>query len=450
MFEKRTQVLKISFLAIFSAFVVELILGLISNSLALVADSIHALLDSVVTIVLLLAARWAIKPPDAEHTYGHGKMESLGGFIGGVAILALACFFIYESIHRLQSPPPSVLPGLIAIIGGVYTIGIDVLRIVILHRSVKRIGGSTLKADLYHAFTDLGSTAIAIGGIVLVTYGWYFGDFVAALILGMVLAVLSLRLIYRTSLDLTDAIAPELVKKVREITLSTQGVVDAGAILMRRSGDIIFMDITVSLRGDTSFDKAHKISDDVAKNVQDEIKNASITVHFEPNWDGVSPNTRILEIAMSVKGVREVNNISTNSIKGEIYCSLHVMVDRDSNLLAAHTISEMVEKRVQEQMPKITHVTVHLEPFVKIPKDFNKEDTHTKEKIDRILDEYADIKKVGRIASLRFGNVLKIDIDCSFEKELSIEKVHDITSEIEQSIRAEIKNSVITIHPEPY
>jgi len=85
MFVQRTKVLQISLLAIFSAFVVELIFGLISNSLALITDSIHALLDSVVTIVLLLAARMAIKPPDEEHTYGHGKIESLGGFI---AILA--------------------------------------------------------------------------------------------------------------------------------------------------------------------------------------------------------------------------------------------------------------------------------------------------------------------------------------------------------------------------
>ena len=110
-------------------------------------DSIHALLDSVVTLVLLLAARLAIKPPDAEHTYGHGKIESLGGLIGGIVIFLIACFFIYESINRLQSPPPSVLPGLFAIIGGLYTIGIDFFRIIILRRSIKKIGGATLKAD---------------------------------------------------------------------------------------------------------------------------------------------------------------------------------------------------------------------------------------------------------------------------------------------------------------
>ena len=180
-FAQRTKVLQISLFAIFSAFIVELIFGLVSNSLALITDSIHALLDSVVTLVLLLAARLAMKPPDAEHTYGHGKIESLGGLIGGIAIFLIACFFIYESINRLQSPPPSVLPGLFAIIGGLYTIGIDFFRIILLRKSIKAIGGTTLKADFYHAFMDLGSTSVAIIGIILVTYGIYFGRFCCSL-----------------------------------------------------------------------------------------------------------------------------------------------------------------------------------------------------------------------------------------------------------------------------
>jgi len=92
MLEQKTKVLQISLVAIFSAFIVELVFGLISNSLGLITDSIHALLDSVVTVILLLAARYAIKPPDEEHTYGHGKIESLGGLVGGIAIFLIAIF----------------------------------------------------------------------------------------------------------------------------------------------------------------------------------------------------------------------------------------------------------------------------------------------------------------------------------------------------------------------
>ena len=449
MFVQRTKVLQISLLAIFSAFLVELIFGLISNSLALITDSIHALLDSVVTLVLLLAARLAIKPPDAEHTYGHGKIESLGGLIGGIVIFLIACFFIYESINRLQSPPPSILPGLFAIIGGLYTIGIDFFRIIILRRSIKKIGGATLKADFYHAFMDLGSTLVAIVGIILVSYGLYFGDFVAALILGVLLAALSVKLVYKTALDLTDVISPELVKNVREISMSTDGVVDTGSILMRRSGDTIFADVTISLRGDTSFDKAHEISDSVERNIKNKILNASPTIHFEPNWKDVPLDAKILDIAQNVEGVKGVHNVTTHKTKGRIYSNLHVMVEREINLASAHRISEIIEQKIQEQIPEMEHATIHLEPFVTVPENINIEDVETEEKIKTILEKYPDIKKIGRIVSLKFENILKIDIDCSFNKDLSIEKVHDLTSEIEHLIRTEIKNSVITIHPEP-
>jgi len=449
MFVQRTKVLQISFLAIFSAFLVELIFGLVSNSLALITDSIHALLDSIVTIVLLLAARWAIKPPDAEHTYGHGKIESLGGLIGGIAIFLIACFFIYESLNRLQSPPPSILPGLFAIIGGLYTIGIDIFRIVLLRKSIKKIGGATLKADFYHAFMDLGSTVVAIVGIIVISYGFYYGDFIAALILGGLLAVLSVKLIYRTALDLTDIISPELVKNVREISTSTEGVIDANPILMRRSGDTFFVDITISLRGDTSFDKAHEISNSVERNIKNKMSNAAITIHFEPNWKDVPLDAKILDIAKSIDGVKEVHNVSTHKSKGKTYSDLHVMVNKDINLLSAHKISEIVEQKIQENIPEIKHATIHLEPFVTVPEKFNLEDKIVEDEIRTVLEKYPEIKKIGRIVSLNFENILKIDIDCSFDKELSIEKVHDLTSKMEHIIRTQVKNAVITIHPEP-
>lgn len=450
MFVQRTKVLQISLLAIFSAFLVELIFGLISNSLALITDSIHALLDSVITIVLLLAARMAIKPPDAEHTYGHGKIESLGGLIGGIAILLIACFFIYESASRLQEPPTSMLPGLFAIIGGLYTIGVDIFRLIILRKSIKKIGGTTLKADFYHAFMDLGSTLVAIIGIVLVSYGFYHGDFIAALILGVLLAILSIKLIHKTAMDLTDIISPEIVEEVREISNSTKGVIDANPILMRRSGDIIFADITISLRGDTSFDKAHEISSNVEKNIKNKILNSKITIHFEPNWQDVPLDAKIIDIAKNVSGVKGIHNVNTHKTRGKIYSNLHIMVDKEINLYSAHKISEIVEEEIQKNIPEIEHATIHLEPFTKIPENFNAEDKITEQKIEKILKQYPQIKKIGRIVSLSFENILKIDIDCSFDKELSIENVHDLTSEIEHVIRIEIKNAVITIHPEPY
>ena len=191
---------------------------------------------------------------------------------------------------------------------------------------------------------DLGSTLVAIVGIVLVSYGLYFGDFVAALILGVLLAALSVKLVYKTALDLTDVISPELVKNVKEISMLTEGVVDTGSILMRRSGDTIFADVTISLRGDTSFERAHEISDMVEKNIKNKIPNTSTTIHFEPNWKDVPLDAKILDIAQNVEGVKGVHNVTTHKTKGKIYSNLHVMVKREIDLSSAHRISEIIEE----------------------------------------------------------------------------------------------------------
>ena len=448
-FVQRSKVLQISLFAILSAFGVELTFGLFSNSLGLITDSIHALLDSFVTIILLVAAKMAIRPPDAEHTYGHGKVESLGGLIGGIAILLIAGFFIFESINRIQSPLPTVLPGLFALIAGIYTIGVDVFRIILLRKYIKKIGGHTLKADYYHAFMDFGSTMVAIIGIIVVSYGFYYGDFIAALILGVVLAVLSLKLIYSTAMDLTDVISPKLVKQVREIVANTEGVIEPRTILMRKSGDTIFADVTISLQGDVSFDKAHEISDSVETNIKHSLPNTAIMIHFEPDWDEAPRNSKVNDIANSVDGVREVHNINSYISEGKVYISLHVMVDREINLDSAHKISERIEEKIQKVIPKSEHITIHLEPYVPLPENLNVEGGKKEEIIKNLLNDYKEIKKVGRIVILNFKDILKIDIDISFDNNLSIEKVHDLTSQIELKIRTYFKKSIITIHPEP-
>ncbi len=109
----------------------------------------------------------------------------------------------------------------------------------------------------------------------------------------------------------------------------------------------------------------------------------------------------------------------------------------------------MLNRKFKQGYQKSKHTTIHLEPFVTVSKEFNWEDKVTEEKIQTILEKYQEIKKIGRIMSLKFENILKIDIDCSFDGDLTIEKVHDLTSSIEHVIRTEIKNAVITIHPEP-
>src|SRR5215203_3834591 len=96
----KRSALRMSLVAIVSVFIFEFTAGLFTNSLALITDSTHALLDAVVTAILIIAVRLALKPKDIDHTYGHGKIETNGGVLGGIAIVVAAIFFSREAVTR--------------------------------------------------------------------------------------------------------------------------------------------------------------------------------------------------------------------------------------------------------------------------------------------------------------------------------------------------------------
>jgi cation diffusion facilitator family transporter len=445
----KTNTLRLSLAVIISAFVVEITIGIFSNSLALITDSVHAVLDSIVTAILLVAARWAAKPPDREHTYGHGKIETMGSFTGAIIILLVAVFFVYESISRMQGPPPTVVPGIMAVGAAVYTLCSDAFRIGILRKALKKIEGSTLRVDFYHAFMDLSATSVALVGILFVTMGYYQGDFIAALILGVFLAALSIKLIHKTALELTDAIPAGMVRQVQDIVNKTDGVMNTESVQMRRSGNEIFADVKISMSGAASFEEAHKISSDVEKNIKSSIANSNVTVHFEPTWKDVPVDYKVSHVASVVKGVEGIHNVNSTTSDEGLFISLHVMVDKNMHLEEAHKISDEIEVQIRNAVPNINHITIHLEPYVAIPKSLPVEDLSIEEQITKTIKEYPAVKKIGRVITFQLQDIFKIDIDCSFDGSLSVERVHDIVSEIEYKIKNQIKNAVITIHPEP-
>lgn len=448
--ELKTNTLRISLAIILSAFVVELLIGIFSNSLALVTDSAHAILDSIVTAILLVAARWATKPPDTEHTYGHGKVETMGSFIGGIVILIIACFFIYESISRFYEPRPTILPGIFAIGAAVYTLLSDVARMAILHKALKRSDGSLLRVDYYHAFMDMGATSVALVGIALVmTTGFYQADYAAALILGAFLAALSFKVIHKAGMELTDAIPESMLRKVHDIVDSTEGVMKTESLQMRRAGSDIFAEVTISLSGASSFEQAHKISANVEKNIKDSIANSNVTVHFEPTWKDTPLDYIINNSASSVKGVAGIHNINHSATNDGIFISLHVMVDRNMSLEDAHKVSDEIEEQIKKSVDNVNHITIHLEPYVSIPRSIPIEDLTIEEQVASIIKEYPAVKKIGRVITFQLQDIYKVDIDCSFAGNLTIEQVHDIISDIEYKIKNQIKNAIVTIHPEP-
>ena len=475
--EIKKSALRLSLIAIASVFAFEFIAGIFTNSLALITDSTHALLDAVVTAILIIAIRLALKPKDIDHTYGHGKIETVGGFIGGIALFVVAIFFIHEAVMRLLSfsssastDPASVvvIPGTIGFAALIYTLAVDGFRIGILGNAMKktstRIAGSTtLRADFLHAFADLASTTVAFVGLWLVTAGFEYGDPIAAIILASFLSYLSIRFAYQNAMELTDVISPRLVGSVQQAANETEGVLRSDDIKMRRVGSEIFVEATIELPAQISFESAHdisaKVEDNIAKSLYGagmRVKPRNITVHFEPVLGNNTPIELLIEsAASSVSGVRGVHNIIISKIANSntIDVSLHIQVNRSATLAEAHSIANAVEESIKKHIASVENITVHLEPV--IPDVVGMElvsegDIH--DSIRRILVSGAasGVKKIDRIGIYRTAeNTFKIDINCSFSSDMTIEQIHERVSEIEKEIRTKYPRSIVTIHAEP-
>ncbi|AIF84681.1 cation diffusion facilitator family transporter [Candidatus Nitrososphaera evergladensis SR1] len=463
----KRNALRYSLAAIASVFVFEFTAGIITNSLAVLTDSTHALLDAVVTAILIIAVSLAAKPRDKEHTYGHGRIETIGGFIGGAALFVVSIFFIYEAAARLAfggTAALSVNPGMIGFAAVVYTLAVDAFRMAVLGRAMRktRSGAATLKADLYHAIADFASTAVALVGLWLVTTGFYQGDAIAAVILGAFLAYLSSKFAYQNAFELTDSIPPRLVARVRQAAAETDGVLDCKDVKMRRVGNDIFAEVTISLKADISFEKAHEISAQVERNIESSLAQAgdsveSITVHFEPIYGPDLPLESIIERAAArVSGVKGVHNIIVSRVvdgTDRLEISLHIQVNRSASLSEAHAIASAVEESIKGQVKRAENVTVHLEPLMpEVAGVQPLADIEIQNSIRQIVLASGDIKKVGRIATFRTDeDTLKIDVDIGFstERPSTIEQVHELVTEIEKQIRAKYPGSIVTIHAEP-
>ncbi|MEW5839892.1 cation diffusion facilitator family transporter [Nitrososphaera sp.] len=459
----KRNALRISLVAIASVFVFEFAAGLATGSLALLTDGTHALLDAAVTGILMIAISLAARPRDTDHTYGHGRIETVGGFIGGAALFVVAIFFIYEASARIAAaaggqatPMTAVVPGAIGFAAAIYTLGVDVVRIAVLGRAARATKATTLKADLYHALADFASTGVALAGLWLVTVGFANGDSAAAIILGVFLAYLSGRFAYQNAVELTDRIPPRLVMVVRRAATETDGVVNCTDIKMRRVGREIFVEVTISMKADISFERAHEISAQVEQNIASSLQTGrtNVTVHFEPIYSPDLPLESIIERAAArVGGVKGVHNILVSRVAatGRLEISLHVQVNRSASLSEAHGIANAVEDSIKGQLKDAGNVTVHLEPLM--PQVAGIEplaDEQVHDSIREIVVASDGISRVGRIATFRTGdNTLKIDVDCVFGSQATIEQVHDLVTGIEKKIRDKYPGSIVTIHAEP-
>jgi cation diffusion facilitator family transporter len=444
----KLKALKISAIAIFSVVIVEVSTGLIVNSLAILSDGLHALLDALSGTMLFFAVRASLKPPDEEHTYGHEKFETIGGLIGGIVLIAVALLIFYEAAMRLMQNTPIAqgieFAGFFAI---GYALFVASLRVTVF-RQVQHTESPSMKAGFYDAISDLSSTLIALVGFGIATLGFFGGDALASIFLGVMLSYLSIKLVRFSVMELSDSASKELVQRTRETILSHQGVAQIENLKVRKVSSKIFVETSLQISGLMDLNEAHSLASKIEADLKATFGNVDATIHIEPSEKETKMEQLVEKIATD-EGIEEVHEISIIYTGGKLYITLHAYVNADMSVEEAHKIAESIEKKIHAEIMPLENVTVHLEPMGETTSTAGFDETQIRKIVQDIARGIADNIYVKRIVTYTAKGKRYINIDCCFTKHVQIKEAHDVASQVEKEIKERLANSVVTIHIEP-
>jgi cation diffusion facilitator family transporter len=259
--------------------------GLFGNSYVLIADGIESALDIAGSVVIWGGLKFAARPPDRTHPYGHGKAEPLAAGLVAMGVLLASIALAIQSVREIFTPHHGPAPFTLVVLIVVIVVKESLYRFVI--RLGKDVDSTAVKTDAWHHRADaLTSTAAFVGISVALIGGekWYSADDWAALFACAVIAMNGWKLLFPALHEMLDT-APrgEIVTTIKQAALSVPGVLNVEKCLVRKMGISFYVDLHVGVDGGISVRDGH----DIAHQVKDAIKQTDsrivdVLVHVEP------------------------------------------------------------------------------------------------------------------------------------------------------------------------
>ena len=343
---------------------VKLVTGLVTGSLAFVAEAVHSGTDLVAALLTLFAVRVAIRPPDREHHYGHGKAEHLAALGESAFLIIVSVAIAAESLRRLITGEGHGVEAtwwsftVIALV-----IAIDAGRMLASRRAAREFSSPAFAANALHFASDLAGSVAVLVGLIFVSAGEPRGDAAAALFVAGVVVLSALRLA-RQSVDvLMDRTELEAEQRIRAALVALDEPVEPRRIRVRHAAGRHFADLVVGVPSDAGVTQAHAIADDVEDVVQQALPGADVVVHVEPSVATGDLRERATAAAASVPEVREVHNVRVMHLPDGYELSLHVKLPNELTLMQAHNAVERLESVIRASIPELHHVHTHIEPL---------------------------------------------------------------------------------------
>ena len=432
---------------------VKLVAGLLSGSLGLIAEAVHSGTDLVAALLTFLALRVAVRPPDQDHPYGHGKAEHLAA-LGEATFLVLASAFIgAQAVARLAEGSEGHVHATAWTFGvmGV-VLAVDVSRTVLSHRAAVRHRSAALAANALHFASDMAGTLAVLIGLVLVRAGTPAADSIAALVVAVLVVLAAVGLMRRNVHVLMDRTPEEAEAVARTAIATAEPGVELRRLRLRAAGGRHFVEATVGYPPDAALGQSHAAADAVEEAVRRALPDSDVVVHVEPGTPEDDLRERASAAALTVLGVREVHNVRVVDVGGRPELSLHLKLPPELDLGTAHEIANAVEAAIREAVPEVRDVHTHIEPL-------SGEAAEREPRPTDVAAEEAAIRAVVRELTgsepelLRFrsgdrGLVALVTVRLPGSQ--TLDEAHEAASEIERRVRARAPRiAEVIVHTEP-
>jgi cation diffusion facilitator family transporter len=275
-----------------SLVLMKFVVGFAIGSVSIISEAIHSSMDLIAAVIAFFSVRKSAEPPDAAHSFGHGKFEDMSGFIEALLIFVAALLIIYEAVIKLLGHTTVELkPELLLF--GIAVMGISALaNWYVSHRLfvvAKESESIALESDAWHLRTDIYTSLGVFAGLILITLtGNPIFDPLVALCVAVVIMKAAYDLTKRSVSDLIDHSIPETdEKRIKEI-ICEHSRIYAGFhdLKTRRSGPEIFIEFHLVVPGDISVTESHDLTDHLESDLNTEYPRATITIHVEPCTEG--------------------------------------------------------------------------------------------------------------------------------------------------------------------
>ncbi len=260
--------------------------GFFGNSYALIADAIESTTDIFSSILVLLGFKYAEKPADENHPYGHGKIEPIITFLIVAFLVISATVIAYESIENIQTPH-KVPKAWTLIVLGLIIVWKEISYRIVIKKS-NETQSSSLKADAWHHRSDAVTSIMAFIGISIALIfgkGYETADDWAALIASGFILYNSY-LILRPALGeiMDEQRYDELLEEIRQKSLEVSGITGTEKCFIRKAGMKFHIDLHAMVDGTISVTKGHDIAHLLKDHLHNEIPNLGhILIHIEPD-----------------------------------------------------------------------------------------------------------------------------------------------------------------------